>query len=123
MLSASAASLETPYWDDATKSKVNVYSNFTIYKVGEQWGPPETVLCLGGGGSKSRLCVGRLLLMPDLSCFHLQGKAAMSIKVIKPTWEPVGSGLKISREGTLLLEFAQSVGPQQYDWSRKEVRS
>jgi hypothetical protein len=52
----------------------------------------------------------------------LQGKAALSIKVIKPTWERVGSGLKISREGTVLLEFATSLGPQQYDWSKKEVR-
>lgn len=46
----------------------------------------------------------------------------MAIKVIKPTWESIGSGLKISREGTLLLEFAASVGPQQYDWTKKEVR-
>ena len=46
----------------------------------------------------------------------------MTLKVIKPTWAHVGSGLRMQREGTVLLEFAQSLGPQKYDWENKEVR-
>ncbi|KAL4441252.1 hypothetical protein ABPG77_011489 [Micractinium sp. CCAP 211/92] len=74
---SSAAS--QPYWDDDSKARVNVYSDYTIYK----------------------------------------GKAAMTLKVIRPTWERVGSGLAISREGTVLLEFANALGPQKYDWEQK----
>lgn len=52
----------------------------------------------------------------------LQGKSAMSLKVIKPTWEQVGNGgLKVAREGTVLVEFAAAQGPRQYDWEKKEV--
>ena len=51
-----------------------------------------------------------------------KGKGAMSLKVIKPTWErvPTGSGIKISRDGVLLLEFALSRGDRDYDWENKE---
>lgn len=57
------------------------------------------------------------LLLPRL----LQGSAAMSLKVIKPTWQQIGSGLAIEREGTVLLEFAKSTGPKSYAWEQKEV--
>lgn len=47
----------------------------------------------------------------------------MSLKVIKPSWDRAGAGgLRVAREGTVLLEFAAAKGPQQYDWERKEVR-
>ena len=46
----------------------------------------------------------------------------MSLKLIKPTWEQVASGMKISREGTVLLEFANALAAQQYNWTQKEVR-
>ena len=45
----------------------------------------------------------------------------MSLKLIKPTWEQVASGMKISREGTVLLEFANALAAQQYNWTQKEV--
>lgn len=47
----------------------------------------------------------------------------MSLKVIKPTWERVGtgSGLKIARDGTILLEFANARGERDYDWEGKET--
>jgi hypothetical protein len=46
----------------------------------------------------------------------------MSLKVIKPTWERVatGSGIKMSRDGVLLLEFATSKGEREYDWEGKQ---
>jgi len=47
----------------------------------------------------------------------------MTVKVIKPTWErtSTGSGLKIARAGTLLLEFANSRGERDYDWENKQT--
>lgn len=47
----------------------------------------------------------------------------MGLKVIKPTWErvPTGSGLKIARDGTILLEFANARGERDYDWEGKET--
>jgi hypothetical protein len=52
-----------------------------------------------------------------------KGRGAMTIKLIKPTWErvPTGSGLKVARDGTLLLEFAASRGEREYDWDSKET--
>ena len=45
----------------------------------------------------------------------------MSLKLIKPTWERVstGAGIRVSREGTMLLEFAQSRGERVFDWENK----
>lgn len=50
-----------------------------------------------------------------------KGRGAMSLKVIKPTWERIstGSGIRVSREGTVLLEFAQGKGDRIYDWDSK----
>ena len=50
-----------------------------------------------------------------------KGRGAMSLKVIKPTWERIstGSGIRVSREGTVLLEFAQGKGDRVYDWDGK----
>lgn len=50
-----------------------------------------------------------------------KGRGAMSLKLIKPTWERIstGSGIRVSREGTVLLEFAQSKGERVYDWDNK----
>jgi hypothetical protein len=47
----------------------------------------------------------------------------MTVKVIKPTWErtAAGSGLRIARDGTLLLEFAPARGEREYDWENKET--
>ncbi|PRW57453.1 Whirly transcription factor [Chlorella sorokiniana] len=45
----------------------------------------------------------------------------MALKVIKPTWQQIGSGLAIEREGTVLLEFAKSTGPKSYAWDQKET--
>lgn len=50
-----------------------------------------------------------------------KGRGAMSLKIIKPTWErtPNGNGIRVAREGTMLLEFAQSKGERVYDWENK----
>lgn len=50
-----------------------------------------------------------------------KGRGAMSLKLIKPTWERIstGSGIRVSREGTVLLEFAQSQGDRVYNWDMK----
>jgi hypothetical protein len=116
-------STAAPYWDDDTKSRLNVYTDYTIYKVAERDKAPQHRI--------AALPASRPLLSASWAGLHLlcvrmqttpQGKAAMAIKVIKPTWEAKSSGLAIQREGTVLLEFAPNVGTQTYDWSRKEVR-
>ena len=52
-----------------------------------------------------------------------KGKGAMAVKVVKPTWErvPSSNALKIARRGTVLLEFANSTGEREYDWTNKEA--
>lgn len=78
-------------------------------------------------------CIARCLALPccslqlavapnSLRPTRAQGSAAMALKVIKPTWQQIGSGLAIEREGTVLLEFAKSTGPRSYAWDQKEVR-
>ncbi|XP_004514779.1 single-stranded DNA-binding protein WHY1, chloroplastic-like [Cicer arietinum] len=53
-----------------------------------------------------------------------KGKAALTITPRPPEFMPLDSGAyKISRDGYLLLQFAPSVGPRQYDWNRKQVFS
>ncbi|PSC72124.1 ssDNA-binding transcriptional regulator [Micractinium conductrix] len=48
-----------------------------------------------------------------------KGKSAMAIKVIRPSWQQSGTGLSVAREGVVLLEFANALGTQQYDWQNK----
>ncbi|XP_058760880.1 single-stranded DNA-binding protein WHY1, chloroplastic-like [Vicia villosa] len=53
-----------------------------------------------------------------------KGKAALTITPRPPEFLPLDSGAyKISRDGYVLLQFAPSVGPRQYDWNRKQVFS
>lgn len=51
-------------------------------------------------------------------------KGACTVQVIKPTWgkTSTGQGLTVTRDGTLLLEFANAKGEKEYDWDAKEVR-
>ncbi|KAL6779537.1 hypothetical protein ACKKBG_A12675 [Auxenochlorella protothecoides x Auxenochlorella symbiontica] len=51
-----------------------------------------------------------------------KSKAAFSVKVIKPTWgrTGTGSGITVTRDGTLLFEFANARGERDYDWEKKE---
>ena len=60
--------------------------------------------------SNSALITGAFLLITDYTVY--KGRGAMTVKVIKPTWErtTTGNGLKIARVGSLLLEFANSKG-------------
>jgi hypothetical protein len=49
-----------------------------------------------------------------------KGKGAFAIKPISPSYSAAGQNVKISREGTLLFEFAPSgAGPREYDWTKK----
>lgn len=52
-----------------------------------------------------------------------KGKGAVSLKLIKPTWERASNGaaIRVDRAGTVLLEFAASSGERQYDWENKGV--
>eukprot|EP00596_Hydrurales_sp_CCMP1899_P005934 CAMPEP_0119038074 /NCGR_PEP_ID=MMETSP1177-20130426/6776_1 /TAXON_ID=2985 /ORGANISM="Ochromonas sp, Strain CCMP1899" /LENGTH=214 /DNA_ID=CAMNT_0007000177 /DNA_START=84 /DNA_END=725 /DNA_ORIENTATION=- len=53
-----------------------------------------------------------------------KSKAAVSLKIIPPTFQAVGSNGKsrnVAREGGLLFEFANTMGPREYDWSKKGV--
>ncbi|KAI5419935.1 single-stranded DNA-binding protein WHY1, chloroplastic [Lathyrus oleraceus] len=53
-----------------------------------------------------------------------KGKAALTITPRPPEFMPLDSGAyKISKDGYVLLQFAPSVGPRQYDWNRKQVFS
>lgn len=81
-----------------------------------------------GGGKRRRVGTNRcsrsekgLTSLPVIHAVAMQGKGAMGLKVIKPTWEQTGSGLKIAREGTVLLEFANALEKQKYDWENKQV--
>lgn len=52
-------------------------------------------------------------------------QSALSMKVIRPRWEPVnsasgGNGMRPEREGTIFLEFANARGEREYDWAAKE---
>ncbi len=53
-----------------------------------------------------------------------KGKGALSLRPKKPVFEVIeAGGVTVSREGSLFLEFAPSVGPKTYDWSRKQIIS
>lgn len=117
----------------AMADKVNIFSDYTVYKV-----------CKRHPGlmkpqSDRLFSLLRVLLASALrtlghadsnaSTQHparallLQGKGAVAVKVIKPTWVRVssGSGISLAREGTVLLEFATAVGERTYDWNNKGV--
>ena len=49
-----------------------------------------------------------------------KSKAAVSIKIIPPTFVSAGANAKkLSREGGLFFEFAPAAGPKEYDWGKK----
>lgn len=49
-----------------------------------------------------------------------KSKAAVSLKVIPPTFQASGTKSRtVSREGGLFFEFALSAGPKEYDWTKK----
>ncbi|GLJ28111.1 hypothetical protein SUGI_0552160 [Cryptomeria japonica] len=55
-----------------------------------------------------------------------KGKAALRMEPVAPEFCPLNAGgdsgaLKISRAGTLMLEFAHSVGERKYDWNKKQM--
>jgi hypothetical protein len=52
-----------------------------------------------------------------------KGKAAMSVKLLGPTWENVANkGQTVAREGGMYLEFAPAAGgPRSYDWNKKQT--
>ncbi|EFJ15931.1 hypothetical protein SELMODRAFT_84708 [Selaginella moellendorffii] len=51
-----------------------------------------------------------------------KGKCALNMRLIKPTFKISDSGDAIlSREGTVMLEFAPSISQRQYDWGKKQV--
>jgi hypothetical protein len=53
-----------------------------------------------------------------------KGKAALTITPRPPEFVPLDSGAyKIHKDGYVLLQFAPSVGPRTYDWTRKQVFS
>jgi Whirly transcription factor len=49
-----------------------------------------------------------------------KSKAAVSLKVIPPTFQSSGTKSRtVSREGGLFFEFALAAGPKEYDWTKK----
>lgn len=49
-----------------------------------------------------------------------KSKAALSVKLVKPTFETDQQGRTImKRSGGILLEFAPAIGTRKYDWTRK----
>ena len=48
-----------------------------------------------------------------------KSKAAVAVKIIAPTFQVSGRSRTVSREGGLLIEFANSSGPKEYDWTKK----
>ncbi|CAL0315159.1 unnamed protein product [Lupinus luteus] len=53
-----------------------------------------------------------------------KGKAALTVSPKSPEFQSLESGaFKVSKEGSVLLQFAPAVGLRQYDWNRKQVFS
>lgn len=52
-----------------------------------------------------------------------KGKGALSIRPIHPQFRPTTGGMKLHKEGSLMLEFAPSIGTRQYDWEKKQIFS
>lgn len=53
-----------------------------------------------------------------------KGKAAMTVEPKPPAFVPLQSGaMKISREGSIMLQFVPAAGVRQYDWNKKQVFS
>ncbi|KAH9304420.1 hypothetical protein KI387_008824, partial [Taxus chinensis] len=51
-----------------------------------------------------------------------KGKSALCMRPIAPDFSLLDSGAtKISKEGSILLSFAHSVGERQYDWNKNQV--
>lgn len=51
-----------------------------------------------------------------------KGKGAASIKLIPPSFKPVGGGLNsliVDKQGGMLLELASATAPREYDWQKK----
>ena len=48
-----------------------------------------------------------------------KGKGAVSLKIITPSFTPIGQNRQMSKAGGLFFEFAPSIGQREYDWSRK----
>jgi hypothetical protein len=73
-------------------------------------GSTPSVSSGGGGTSSERHYVSYVVY---------KSKAALSVKLVAPTWSAANTGASISREGGMFLEFAPSTGPRTYDWSQK----
>ncbi|XP_031504999.1 single-stranded DNA-binding protein WHY1, chloroplastic-like [Nymphaea colorata] len=66
-------------------------------------------------GSLARVFVGHSIF---------KGKAALTVEPRAPEFASLDSGaFKLSREGSVILQFAPAVGTRQYDWNRKQVFS
>lgn len=53
-----------------------------------------------------------------------KGKAVLTVEPRAPEFLPLDTGaFKLSREGSVMLQFAPAAGVRQYDWSRKQVFS
>ncbi|XP_010677192.2 single-stranded DNA-binding protein WHY2, mitochondrial [Beta vulgaris subsp. vulgaris] len=51
-----------------------------------------------------------------------KGKAALSAEPVPPKFSTVNcGGMKVKRQGFILLSFSPSVGERKYDWQRKQV--
>lgn len=63
----------------------------------------------------------KVIIFADYTVY--KSKGVVSVKAIRPTWGKTGtgSGITVTRQGTLLLEFANARGERDYDWEKKEV--
>ncbi|KAK2078294.1 hypothetical protein QBZ16_004163 [Prototheca wickerhamii] len=62
----------------------------------------------------------KVIIFADYTVY--KSKGVVSVKAIRPTWGKTGtgSGITVTRQGTLLLEFANARGERDYDWEKKE---
>ncbi|KAF2571482.1 hypothetical protein F2Q70_00001267 [Brassica cretica] len=66
-----------------------------------------------GEGGPARFYVGHSIY---------KGKAAVTVEPRAPEFVSLDSGaFKLSKDGSLLLQFAPAAGVRQYDWSKKQV--
>ncbi|XP_021775303.1 single-stranded DNA-bindig protein WHY2, mitochondrial-like [Chenopodium quinoa] len=50
-----------------------------------------------------------------------KGKAAFSAEPIPPKFCKVDSGIRVKRQGFIMMSFSPSVGERKYDWQRKQM--
>ncbi|CDY47337.1 hypothetical protein HID58_085467 [Brassica napus] len=93
--------------------KLTVKSRQTDYFEKQRFGDSSERVLSKCEGGPARFYVGHSIY---------KGKAAVTVEPRAPEFVSLDSGaFKLSKDGSLLLQFAPAAGVRQYDWSKKQV--